>query len=365
MITMYSFLISVFWGSVLILLLLLCRRSTKFIELFGINPLFFLYAVCIVRFCFPFEFHFTKEIETPKLYNPINNLLYQNSIRGISVYQILLILWLAVSSLLFLHFILNYARYIRTVKRIPRYRTKQMEQIIGAVIPEADRHKVCIIPIKEGDTAKTTGFFKAYIMIPQRPYKNKELSLILLHEYTHFKKHDSLIKLTAELVRIVFWWNPFVYLLRSELNTILEMRCDRIVSRNRKQSEARYYLKTILKYASQDIYAPARQRLFHSSLSGDRQMKQRFVVLLRYRRRKYRKSIISVLLLAVFVLLLLSYLFVFQPAYYLPLTDSHLLKSYQENPNGSFTVFAGNENFVISAEEFSLMYQSITNRKDE
>ena len=365
MITMYSFLISVFWGSVLTLLLFLCRRSTKFIEIFGVNILLFLYAVCIMRFCFPFEFHFTKEIETPKLYNPINNLLYQNSIKDIAVYQILLILWLAVSLLLFLHFILKYVKFVRIVNRIPHYRTKQMEQVIGAVIPEADRHRVCVVPIKQDGDPQTTGFFKAYILIPHRQYKKKELSFILLHEYTHFKKRDSFIKLTAEIVRIIFWWNPFVYLLKSELNSILEMRCDRIVSQNRKQSEARYYLKTILKYASQDIYAPARQRLFHSSLSGDNQMKQRFVVLLRYRRRKYGKAVISICFLFVLTLMLLTYLFVFQPAYYLPLTDSHFLDVYQENPDGSFTIFTGNENFVISAEEFSLMYQSITNRKDE
>lgn len=365
MITMYSFLISVFWGSVLTLLLFLCRRSTKFIELFGIKPLFFLYAVCIVRFCFPFEFHFTKEIETPKLYNPVNNLLHRNFDSEITVYQLLTILWAVISSLLLLYFILKYARFMRIVKRMPQYRTKQMKNVIESVIPKADRQRVCIIPIKEGDTPKTTGFFKAYIMISQRPYKNKELSFILLHEYTHFKKRDSFIKLTAEIVRIIFWWNPLAYLLKSELNAILEMRCDRIVSQDRKQSEARYYLKTILKYASQDIYATARRRLFHLSLSGENQMKQRFVVLLRYRRRKYRKAVISICLLIVTILVLLTYLFVFQPAYYLPLTDSHLLKSYQENPDGSFTVFAGNENFVISAEEFSLMYQSITNRKDE
>lgn len=352
MITLYSFLLSVFWSSVLTLLLFLCRRSTGFIERFGIHTLLGLYAVCVIRFSLPFEFHFTKIVETPELYNPIHSMLYRHSVAGARVYQILLLLWLAVSAALFLRFVLKYVRFLSVARRIPQYRTKQIAQVKHSIISEADRQKVRIIPIDQYAIPKTAGFFKATILLPQRQYKSKELALILLHEYTHFQHHDSFIKLTSVLMCIIFWWNPAVYLLKSELNAILEMRCDRFVCEKFSQSKVRYYLKTILNYASQATLS--RRSFFHCSLSGDFQMKQRFVALLRYRRRGYRKKVLVMCISLVAFLFMLSYLFVFQSAYP-PEQDRHACFheadfSLIKNRDATYSVMVGDNAYTVPAD---------------
>ncbi len=53
-----------------------------------------------------------------------------------------------------------------------------------------------------------------------------ELRYVLLHEYTHFLNHDTVVKLLVTLFCIIFWWNPVVYLLQKDLEQNLEIKCD-------------------------------------------------------------------------------------------------------------------------------------------
>lgn len=350
MITMYSFMMAMLWSSIFILLLSLCRRSTKFIERFGVGALFFLCILSYGRMLLPFEFHFTQEIETPTVYNPINDLMYrQVGETEISIYQILAIIWLMVTVVLLFRFIVSYIRVVHSLKLLSQYQTSQISRIIHQVIPDRHKNAIMIVPAKSGSIPKTIGIYKGYIILPVRSYKDKELKHILAHEYTHFQKHDGLIKLIAELFCILYWWNPLVYLLRAELESILELRCDRAVTKTMKQSDARYYLKTI---ANSAVQRKSARSIFGLSLSGDNRLKQRFVVLLRYRRKKYSKAIIIMCILFTVLTMTVSYLFVFQPAYYGP--DNVYLRQedikHTDNTTQTYSVTVGDNEYTVPVD---------------
>ena len=52
------------------------------------------------------------------------------------------------------------------------------------------------------------------------------LHLILLHEWQHFRNRDQWSKLLCYLLCCVFWWNPFLWLLKNKMDQLLELRCD-------------------------------------------------------------------------------------------------------------------------------------------
>lgn len=349
LISLYSFMMAMLWSSFFTLLLFLCRRRTKFIESFGIGGLLFLCVLCFVRLSLPIEFHFTKEVETPGLYNPVNNFLHQDVSGNITLVRLLFFICGAVSLLLLIRFAAAYIKILGSLHRIPEYRSVQIEKIMRQVIPDSHRSKIRIVPAKPNSIPKTIGIRKGFILLPVRSYKDKELRYILAHEYAHFINHDGLLKRIAELFCIIYWWFPPVYLLRTELENILEMRCDRAVTKGMKQSDVRYYLKTIVHVA---IERKSKRSIFSLFLSGDNRLKQRFIVVLRYRRKKYSKTIISICAVVTILVMIVSYLFVFQPAYYDPsgIYPNQDDFTFIENINKTYSVTVGENEYTVPAD---------------
>ena len=73
------------------------------------------------------------------------------------------------------------------------------------------------------------GLFKSYIFLPDYPYSKDELTWILKHELMHFKNKDFLIKFLVLSVRIIYWFNPLVYIMSNKVNLDCELCCDESV----------------------------------------------------------------------------------------------------------------------------------------
>lgn len=70
------------------------------------------------------------------------------------------------------------------------------------------------------------GFIKPKVILPAEDFEQEELSLILRHELTHYKRHDTLYKALLLLVNALHWFNPMVWIMRSIAATDLELSCD-------------------------------------------------------------------------------------------------------------------------------------------
>lgn len=75
------------------------------------------------------------------------------------------------------------------------------------------------------------GLWKPVVILPDIPLENKELDMILTHKLVHLKRRDFLVKLMVLLVKTVHWFNPLVYFLSRQLNTLCELSCDEKVVR--------------------------------------------------------------------------------------------------------------------------------------
>ena len=91
----------------------------------------------------------------------------------------------------------------------------------------------------ENDTAPFSFF--GWVVLNPHQHDPDELEQILRHERVHVRARHSLDMVAAELLCIVFWINPAVYLFRRLLHQTLEFAADRAVLNEGVEAKAYQY----------------------------------------------------------------------------------------------------------------------------
>lgn len=92
------------------------------------------------------------------------------------------------------------------------------------------------ISIRQSDRISaplTYGIFKPVILMPQTTdWENiKQLQYVLLHEYVHIRRFDTITKLISTVALCVHWFNPSVWAMYILFNRDIELACDESVVR--------------------------------------------------------------------------------------------------------------------------------------
>lgn len=95
-------------------------------------------------------------------------------------------------------------------------------------------------------TPMVVGFLNPMVVLPDVQFKEKELSMILAHEFVHIKRGDLLIKLIVMIAKSVHWFNPLIYLLSKQINDYCELSCDEKVVQKMDVESRRSYGEMIL-----------------------------------------------------------------------------------------------------------------------
>ena len=166
-----------------------------------------------------------------------------------------------------------------------------------------------------------------------------ELYNILLHEWTHYIHKDIWIKFLLKLLCIIYWWNPFLYLLKHDIDDTLEIKCDLSITTKMTEKEKTEYLESILKVAkslhSKKTLTPSNNIGFITQ-KKNHSLKERFNYILKYIPPTTRQKISTTFFFgAMFLFFLSSYLFVIQP-YAAPPTEVDGIPSYTINPSNSY-----------------------------
>ncbi len=96
------------------------------------------------------------------------------------------------------------------------------------------------------------GVLHPVIYLPELSYSQQELSYILAHELTHYRRKDLVWKYLLVLVQALHWFNPVVYWMGDWADQSCEAACDAAVLRLRSQKERSLYCATILKFLRQE-----------------------------------------------------------------------------------------------------------------
>lgn len=84
------------------------------------------------------------------------------------------------------------------------------------------------------------------ILIPDIDYTENEQKYILLHEIQHIKNYDLLSKIIVEFLVCIYWWFPPMYILKKQLDFLIEVRVDNQVTKNLCESEKLDYIDALI-----------------------------------------------------------------------------------------------------------------------
>jgi beta-lactamase regulating signal transducer with metallopeptidase domain len=144
-------------------------------------------------------------------------------------------------------------------------------------------------------TPMLIGVFRPAIVLPDRGYTDAQLRAVLLHELTHLRRGDVLVKWLSVLACAVHWFNPVVWLVRREIDRACELACDEAVIRGLDADGKRNYGETLL-YVAADAKTP-RAVLSTTMCEEKRALKERLGAILRSRKHTRWAVVLSVVLL--------------------------------------------------------------------
>lgn len=380
----FPFVTAIITNSVLIVLMYFLRKSKYFANIFGIGFMVALYLLCVIRMLVPIEFpHLQIRLRDTRVYAAMVDFLKGRSVWGFTLpYNLLyalLAIWAAVSAVLLVRLIARLVSDSRYIAANRDLTTPEEAAVMAEVSAEVFRRKRAVA-LKRTDAvsgAMVIGFWRYTVLLPDIDCSPEELRVILRHECMHIKDGDVWIKLLAELYCVIFWWNPFAYLLKLDLNDTLETRCDLHVIRNFGKTDKALYAATVIKFMSIENACEdargQRHRMSYvyshfSQRRSNRETELRFVRILDNPPSRGRQTLLNILVGVLFcALFLASYLFIWQPYYRMSATptDDYLFADeglISDNTNaylvkqadGNYIFYFNNEYEIpVTEEEFN------------
>lgn len=140
------------------------------------------------------------------------------------------------------------------------------------------------------------GLIRPRLILPQKGCSREKLENILRHELTHYRRRDLLYKHLSLLVSALHWFNPFMPLIRREIDSSCELSCDERVLMTMDAERRKSYGETLLSCAADNALPGA---LAVSSFSVQkRHLKERLEQILKFRKKGPAAIIASLLVIA-------------------------------------------------------------------
>ena len=240
-VSLFTIVMTVLWSSALIIVLYILRKKLLVLEACSVSGIVFIYLFCAIRLLFPIEFPWTKVIDGGALWDSLKLFIsFELAHIGgatVTVGHILIAIWGIVAGYKIIKIVISNQKLHHFVGKIPK-------QKMESVLPDVSGIKV----YKTGGitTPCAVGIFNRNVLFPDREYTKEQEAYILMHEISHHRNNDILIKFFTNILCALYWWNPFVYLLKKDLNQSLEIRCDQNVTQYLGKKDKARYLSVIL-----------------------------------------------------------------------------------------------------------------------
>lgn len=308
----FSFLSAVIWSSLFISVFYLLRRTLPKAYCLGLPWFVLLYFCSMLRGFFPFELPRVSVVENFSFYAVFCDwLLYKR------IWIPVTMTWILVSCVFLCRYVRQYYSVLHNIRQYAVPWDAHTEQLLQDMQAQSNRSfYIDGYRIKNLHSPFGLGVFHKIIVLPDEAYSDEQLQYILLHEYTHFLHHDTLLKTLVEIFCIVFWWNPVVYLLRRDLEQIVELRCDASVSKRLSKQQRAEYLRTIV-FTLEQAFSKNNTPYSTTNLflrDNNRNLKERFYIVMEYENKKSHFILITLILIIFFIFFHLSYAYQLQPA---------------------------------------------------
>lgn len=369
----YSFstvLMTILTSNLLIAVIVGCFRNQKILLSVGYRLMLAFLVLTGLRFLFPFELPFARNIYFPKSLSAVvafvRHVFFTLGPIEVSVWLILECVWVGGTVYYFRRFCKRKAklkhflvRYGQNMSREEPYRT-MMADIRGG-----RRNPIWVVRAPYCGTPVQCGTIHPYIVLPvDLNISEKELYYVLRHETAHYYNHDALMKDVVSIIRIIYWWNPLCEYLEKQMDVALEMRVDNSLVKG-SDAEREAYCNT-LNHISEELKGesnlPGSESVISMARCGGEDLRYRCSMMRSGQKRK--GALLCALSGFVAAAYVMSYCFVLE-AFHMACREAEILHNapneYYAVPleDGGYDIYI-NGTYMEHAEDLETYGRSIT-----
>lgn len=211
---------------------------------------YYIWLIIVFRMLlFLFNYTIVYEVKEPKENAVGNNITQIDISTDNNLMLYIAYLWLFVTIVIAVYTFIKYTRFKNLVVDVSYdIEDNDINCIYKNLLKELNiKKKIELRGSDELISPAGMGLFKSYIFLPDYPYSKSELTWILKHELMHFKNKDILIKFLVLSVRIIYWFNPLVYVMSNRVNLDCELCCDESVIYNCSFNDKKEYALALIK----------------------------------------------------------------------------------------------------------------------
>lgn len=321
----FPFIMAVLTNSLMIVIIYFLRKVPYFSNLFSVWFMVILYLFCVLRIFLPIEFPNAQIVL-------MDNTVYTSIVEAFTVRvsdsaleprplaYIVVGVWCVGIIAVTLYTVIRQRSFKKYIDANGDYSTDEERSILSRIASEVlgTDNRVTLKKTDALTGAMVIGLFRKLIIIPDREYEEAELEMVFRHECTHIKNKDLWIKLLIQIYCCIFWWNPFAYLLKHDLDFSLELKCDLSATKNFSDTEKAFYLEALSKNAATDKQANKPFVACAEMANGKKKSKlrERVRVMISDPPNKLGQIASNTVIALIFVLIFTgSYVFIWQPFY--------------------------------------------------
>lgn len=289
------------------------KRSNDFFR-GTVKIIFAIIAVIMLRMMVPVNFPFTKTIYSSKLLIGLGNIVYANVYgdREILVSDLLLWLWIGVAVILLIRYFYKRVKVRRILEQYVIKDTDTKEYYESFLNDTKIRSiKIAVIPGER--QAAIFGVIRPIMILPDAVLEEKTVAHMIRHEMKHYANYDLWLKFFVDLLVVIHWWNPVVYVMRKELSLAFELSNDYMVTRDMPELEKLEYAQTLVQAAK----LMSNQQAYDLNLTGGECLETRIQMLLKEKTTGgvRNRLLTATNLLFVFLIMIISLVFVPEVSY--------------------------------------------------
>lgn len=284
------------------------KRSNDFFR-GTVKIIFAIIAVITLRMMVPVNFPFTRTIYSSKLLIGLGNIVYANVYgdREILVSDLLLWLWIGVAVILLIRYFYKRVKVRRILEQYVIKDTDTKEYYESFLNDTKIRSiKIAVIPGEE--QAAIFGVIRPIMILPDAVLEEKTVAHMIRHEIKHYANYDLWLKFFVDLLVVIHWWNPIVYMMRKELSLAFELSNDYMVTKDMSELGKIEYAETLVQAAK----LMSNQQAYDLNLAGGECLETRIKMLLKEKTTEGMRSrlLAAANLLFVFLIMIISLVFV-------------------------------------------------------
>lgn len=361
----YSVIMAFIWCFVFVLVATSLRHKFGFVQKNGISLILLIMCAGVIRLLVPIEPSFSVIIRSTSIFPALQQYLVEEvhlwGAISVSRSGIILAIWAVGSCLYLLRIGMGLLRLKRYVRALSPEDDSQAIRVMVPIVGDSNAgEKLRIIVSKDVSAPMLVGYFNPIILLPSLSLTDEAMSHVLLHEWTHFQHRHLWIKMVFNVLCALLWWNPLAYIAKADMDHILEVSCDQLVSEALDEPERVRYVESTVSVIKQ-LYGvrplPSMSSIGFLASDNESIVERCELVLFPPKRAGRGAKYISLAL--IIVLVMFSYVFVLQPATPAPAGPGFISITPENsylfpNDDGTYDLFLDhNFMFVVSVSEMT------------